>query len=62
MALDPIAAELRVGAGTFGRAGAYGCNVNMDLKENMVSIIILQTPSVPLPRDFENAPWQAIVE
>jgi len=62
MVLDPIAAELRVGAGTFGWEGAYGCNVNMDPKEEMVSIIMLQTPSGPLQRDFENATRQAIVE
>jgi len=62
MVLDPVAADLRVGTGTFGWAGAYGCNVNMDPKENMVSIIMMQTPSGPLQRDFENATWQAIVE
>jgi CubicO group peptidase (beta-lactamase class C family) len=60
--LDPVAADLRVGTGTFGWAGAYGCNVNMDPKENMVSIIMMQTPTGPLQRDFENATWQAIVE
>jgi CubicO group peptidase (beta-lactamase class C family) len=60
--LDPVAADLRVGAGTFGWAGAYGCNVNMDPKENMVSIIMMQTPTGPLQRDFENATWQSIVE
>jgi CubicO group peptidase (beta-lactamase class C family) len=60
--LDPVAADLRVGAGTFGWAGAYGCNVNMDPKENMVSIIMMQTPTGPLQRDFESATWQAIVE
>jgi CubicO group peptidase (beta-lactamase class C family) len=60
--LDPVAADLRVGAGTFGWAGAYGCNVNIDPKENMVSIIMMQTATGPLQRDFENAIWQAIVE
>jgi CubicO group peptidase (beta-lactamase class C family) len=60
--LDPVAADLRVGTGTFGWAGAYGCNVNMDPKENMVSIIMMQTATGPLQRDFENATWQAIVE
>jgi CubicO group peptidase (beta-lactamase class C family) len=62
MVLDPVAADLRVGAGTFGWAGAYGCNVNMDPKESMVTIIMMQTPTGPLQRDFENAVWQAIVE
>jgi CubicO group peptidase (beta-lactamase class C family) len=60
--LDPVAADLRVGTGTFGWAGAYGCNVNIDPKENMVSIIMMQTATGPLQRDFENAVWQAIVE
>jgi CubicO group peptidase (beta-lactamase class C family) len=60
--LDPVAADLRVGAGTFGWAGAYGCNVNIDPKENLVSIIMMQTATGPLQRDFENAIWQAIVE
>lgn len=62
MVLDPVAAGLMVGTGTFGWAGAYGCNVNMDPKENMVSIIMLQTPNGPTQRDFEGAVWQAIVE
>jgi CubicO group peptidase (beta-lactamase class C family) len=62
MVLDPVAADLRVGAGTFGWAGAYGCNVNMDPKESMVTIIMMQTATGPLQRDFENAVWQAIVE
>jgi CubicO group peptidase (beta-lactamase class C family) len=48
--------------GTYGWAGAYGCNVNMDPKENMVSIIMLQTPNGPTQRDFEAAVWQAIAE
>ena len=34
----------------------------MDLKENMVTVIMMQTPSGALQRDFENATWQAIVE
>ena len=62
MVLDPVAAGLMVGTGTFGWAGAYGCNVNMDPKENMVSIIMLQTANGPTQRDFETAAWQAIVE
>jgi CubicO group peptidase (beta-lactamase class C family) len=60
--LDPVAADLRVGPGTFGWAGAYGCNANVDPKENMVSIIMMQTATGPLQRDFENAAWQAIIE
>jgi CubicO group peptidase (beta-lactamase class C family) len=60
--LDPVAADLRVSPGTYGWAGAYGTNQNMDPKEKMVSIIMMQGASGPLQRDFENAVAQAIVE
>jgi len=60
--LDPVAADLRVSPGTYGWAGAYGTNQNMDPKEKMVSIIMMQGASGPLQRDFENAVWQAMVE
>ena len=53
--LDPVAADLRVSPGTYGWAGAYGTNQNMDPKEKMVSIIMMQGASGPLQRDFENA-------
>ena len=60
--LDPIAADLRVSPGTYGWAGAYGTNQNMDPKEKIVSIIMMQGASGPLQRDFENAVQQAIIE
>jgi CubicO group peptidase (beta-lactamase class C family) len=60
--LDPVAADLRVSPGTYGWAGAYGTNQNMDPKEKMVSIIMMQGASGPLQRDFENAVWQAMTE
>ena len=46
----------------YGWAGAYGTNQNMDPKEKMVSIIMMQGASGPLQRDFENAVWQAMIE
>jgi len=60
--LDPVAADLRVSPGTYGWAGAYGTNQNMDPKEKLVSIIMMQGASGPLQRDFENAVQQAIIE
>jgi len=60
--LDPVAADLRVSPGTYGWAGAYGTNQNMDPKEKMVSIIMMQGASGSLQRDFENAIWQAMLE
>jgi CubicO group peptidase (beta-lactamase class C family) len=60
--LDPVAADLRVGKGTFGWAGGTGVNVNIDPQEQIVSLFMVQTPAGAMPRDFENAVWQAIVE
>ena len=45
--------RLRVSPGTFGWAGAYGTNQNMDPKEKLVSIVMMQGASGPLQRDFE---------
>ena len=61
---DAVAADLRQSVGTFGWAGAYGTNVNMDPKEQMVTVVFIQNQggSGPLHRDFENAVMQAIVE
>ena len=62
--LDPVAADLRQSPGTFGWAGAFGTNVNMDPKERMVTVVFIQNQggSGALHRDFENAVMQAIVE
>jgi CubicO group peptidase (beta-lactamase class C family) len=62
--LDPVAADLRQSAGTFGWAGAFGTNVNMDPKEQLVTVVFIQNQggSGPLHRDFENAVMQAIVD
>ena len=58
---DPVAADLRQSQGTFGWAGAYGTNVNVDPEEKMVNIIMMQTSTPGLQRDFENAVMQAII-
>jgi len=59
---DPAAAGLRQSKGSWGWAGAYGTNVNIEPAEKMVTIIMMQTPTGPLQRDFENAVFQAIVD
>ena len=58
---DPVAADLRQSKGTFGWAGAYGTNINIDRQEKMVTII-MQTSTPQLQRDFENAVMQAIID
>jgi CubicO group peptidase (beta-lactamase class C family) len=59
---DPAAADLRQSKGTFGWAGAYGTNQNMDPKEKMVTIIMMQVSTGALQRDFDNAVMQAIID
>jgi CubicO group peptidase (beta-lactamase class C family) len=59
---DPALAGLRQSKGSWGWAGAYGTNVNIEPVEKMVTIIMMQTSTGPLQRDFENAVFQAIVE
>jgi CubicO group peptidase (beta-lactamase class C family) len=59
---DPVAADLRQSKGTFGWAGAYGTNQNMDRHEKMVTIIMMQVSTGALQRDFDNAVMQAIVD
>jgi CubicO group peptidase (beta-lactamase class C family) len=59
---DPVAADLRQSKGTFGWAGAYGTNINIDPQEKMVNIIMMQTSTPQLQRDFENAVMQAMID
>jgi CubicO group peptidase (beta-lactamase class C family) len=59
---DPVAADRRVSKGAWGWAGAYGTNVHMEPATGMVTIILMQTSTPALQRDFENAVAQAIVK
>ncbi|HEV8394812.1 MAG TPA: serine hydrolase domain-containing protein [Vicinamibacterales bacterium] len=59
---DPALAGLRQSKGSWGWAGAYGTNVTIEPAEKMVTIIMMQTSTGPLQRDFENAVFQAIVD
>jgi CubicO group peptidase (beta-lactamase class C family) len=59
---EPAMAGLRQSKGSWGWAGAYGTNVNIEPAEKMVTIIMMQTSTGALQRDFENAVFQAIVD
>jgi CubicO group peptidase (beta-lactamase class C family) len=59
---DPAMAGLRQSKGSWGWAGAYGTNVTIEPAEKMVTIIMMQTATGPLQRDFENAVFQAIID
>ena len=60
---DPMAAGLRVSAGSFGWAGIFGTLVWIDPREKLVMILMIQSASAnnSLRRDFENAVMQSIV-
>lgn len=59
---DSTAAGLRVSNASFGWDGAFGTQTWVDPKEKMVTIIMMQTQTPALQRDFENAVMQAIIE
>jgi CubicO group peptidase (beta-lactamase class C family) len=60
--LDTVTSGLRLANGSFGWDGAFGTQMWVDPKEKMVRIIMMQTQTPQLQRDFENAVMQAIVE
>ena len=61
---DPIAANTRISAGSYGWDGAFGTHFWVDPKEKLVGILMIQTnnPNRELNADFENAVMQSIVE
>ena len=59
---DPIAADMRQSKGSWGWAGAYGTNIVIDPQERLVTIIMMQTSTPQLQRDFDNAVAQAIID
>jgi CubicO group peptidase (beta-lactamase class C family) len=59
---DPVAADRRVSKGAWGWAGAYGTNVHIEPAAGMVTIVLMQTSTPALQRDFENAVAQAIIK
>jgi CubicO group peptidase (beta-lactamase class C family) len=60
---DPIAANQRRSAGSFGWDGAFGTHFWVDPKEQIAAVLMNQrSVNVALNRDFENAIMQAIVD
>ncbi|MDA1095227.1 MAG: serine hydrolase [Acidobacteria bacterium] len=62
MVTDPAAAGYRVGPGSFGWDGAYGTHFWVDPAEEIVGVVMIQTPVFQVSRDVENALMQAIVD
>lgn len=59
---NAVAANFRVSDGSYGWDGAFGTHFWVDPKEKIVGIVMVQTSSQELMRDFENAVMQAIIE
>lgn len=58
---DPVEFHTFVSKGTYGWSGAYGTRFWIDPKEKIVAVLMTQTPSQPLTRDWDNAVMYALV-
>ena len=59
---DAVAGNHRVSDGSFGWSGAYGTHFWVDPKEDLIAIMMIQTPIREMRPEFENAVMQAIVK
>jgi CubicO group peptidase (beta-lactamase class C family) len=59
---NPAARNTAVSQGTFGWSGAYGTHFWIDPKEEVVAVMMIQTPIREMRTEFENAVMQAIVK
>jgi len=59
---DAIVGNHRVSDGSFGWSGAYGTHFWVDPKEDVVAVMMIQTPIREMRPEFENAVMQAIVK
>jgi CubicO group peptidase (beta-lactamase class C family) len=60
--LDRAVAGDQRSTGSFGWGGAFGTNFWVDPKEQLVGVLMVQTPGGSLRADFQNAVMQAIVD
>ena len=59
---DAVASGSRVSDGSFGWSGAYGTHFWVDQKEDLIAIMMIQTPVGAMRPEFENAVMQAIIK
>ena len=52
----------RLSDGSFGWSGAYGTHFWVDPKEEIVAVMMIQTPVRDMRPEFENAVMQAIIK
>lgn len=59
---DPVARDTYLTKGSFGWSGAYGTHFWVDPVENLVGVLMIQTPVRGMRPEFEDAVMQAVVE
>ena len=59
---DAVGGNHRISDGSFGWSGAYGTHFWIDPKEDIVAVMMIQTPIQEMKGEFENAVMQAIVK
>ena len=56
------ASGARVSDGSFGWSGAYGTHFWVDQKEDLIAVMMIQTPVRDMRPEFENAVMQAVIK
>jgi CubicO group peptidase (beta-lactamase class C family) len=59
---DAVAGDHRISDGSFGWSGAYGTHFWIDPVEEIVAVMMIQTPIREMRPEFENAVMQSIIE
>lgn len=59
---DAVGGNHRVSDGAFGWSGAYGTHFWVDQKEDLIAVMMIQTPIAEMRPEFENAVMQAIIQ
>jgi CubicO group peptidase (beta-lactamase class C family) len=59
---DAVAGGSRLSDGSYGWSGAFGTHFWVDPRDEIVAILMIQTPIRELRPAFENAVMQAIID
>lgn len=59
---DAIVGNHRISDGSFGWSGAYGTHFWVDPKQEIVAVMMIQTPIREMRPEFENAVMQAVIK
>ncbi|MES2603376.1 MAG: serine hydrolase domain-containing protein [Pseudomonadota bacterium] len=59
---DPVKAGSLLSPGTYGWSGFYGTYVFMDPQEELVGVMLIQSPITPMRQRFDTAVMQAVID